>query len=93
VPFEVSTGPSAVPFFLPDGKHLAVVSAASATDPKRLWLVSLDGEAPRPIATLSESPVTTVMDLSSDGRSLVFTRPGTPTTTLLQADYSAALKR
>jgi len=92
MPFEVSTGLGAVPMFLPDGKRMLVPSAPTATSGKRIWLVSLDGEQPRPIATLSDNVLPSYMDLSADGRSLAYTHPAAPTTTFFKADFSSLLK-
>jgi Tol biopolymer transport system component len=93
MPFEVSTAPGSVLMFLPDGEHLLAVSAATPSLGRRLWLVSLNGEQPRPIATLSDNVLPTYMELSPDGKRLLYTRPGSPTTTFIKADFSSILER
>ena len=92
LPFEASTGLNAVPRYLPDGKHLVVASAPAAGRPKMIWMVSINGDPARVIDTLATTPMPTSMGLSADGNTIVFTRPGAPTTTLIKADFSSLVR-
>ena len=92
VPFEVSTSNQSRIYFAPDGKHLLVMSAAWQGTPRRLWSVSTAGEPARVIGTLAEASIPIFIDLSHDGRTLLFTRPGTPTTIYGKADFSSLVK-
>ena len=93
LPFEASTSSTTQLFFTPDGNRLVVSSAPAPGNPKRAWIVPIDGSAPRALETFSEHAGGAYMDLSDNGRYLVYTRRGAASTTLVKADYSALLKR
>jgi dipeptidyl aminopeptidase/acylaminoacyl peptidase len=59
------------PVFSPDGKSLAVVSNRTAPEERHIWIVPVDGSAPRRLAHLS-SGVETTPQWSPDGKHVYF---------------------
>jgi Tol biopolymer transport system component len=70
MPFELA---EVSPAFLPDGRSLLVVGEANSDRTHTvLYSVSLDGEAPRPVATIGLLPEFSALSVSPDGRSVTY---------------------
>lgn len=79
------------PLFFPDGRHVILVGNAPGDSVSKIFLVPLDGTPPRLLAAVPAMPYEGRLELSPDGRTLVFTTEGPPTSTLYELDLSPIL--
>jgi hypothetical protein len=76
--------------FHPDGRHLILGGRIPGESESKIFLVPLNGDAPR---VLSQSPrLISTIYISPDGKSLVFTSEGAPTSTIYELDMTALLQ-
>jgi dipeptidyl aminopeptidase/acylaminoacyl peptidase len=77
------------PVFSPDGKSLAVVSSRKNLEEAGIWIVPLDGSAPRPLTRFDTPGMESQPEWSSDGAKIYFHRNRPlQATDLLVADVS-----
>ena len=88
LPFEVTCCWNAP--FHPDGRHLILGGTTPGESISKLFLVPLNGDAPRVLSQFSRLNGTAYV--SPDGRSLVFTSEGTPTSTIYELDVTPILQ-
>ena len=88
LPFEVTCCWNAP--FHPDGRHLILGGTTPGESISKLFLVPLNGDAPRVLSQFS--PLNGAAYVSPDGRSLVFTSEGTPTSTIYELDVTPILQ-
>ena len=74
------------PVFSPDGKSLAVVSSRKNLEETGIWIVPLDGSAPRPLTGLTNPGMESAPVWSPDGTKIYFHR----STPLSSADLGVA---
>jgi Tol biopolymer transport system component len=88
-----SVGPQATSriFFHPDGRHL--VLAGLSNGHRAIYMVPIDGSAPRKIADLPDSANPPAMALSPDGKHLVFSAAGRPSGQIAALDLSSFTRR
>jgi Tol biopolymer transport system component len=87
LPFEVAL--ENPPFDL-DGRHVILVGKVPGEDVFKIFLVPLNGDTPRTLATIPGTPRGR-LDLSPDGGTLAFTTVGPPTSTIFQLDFGPML--
>lgn len=95
LPFEVvggHTNPDLHPPFLPDGRHVILFGKIPGESMSKIFLVPLDGTAPRVLATLPGTVYKSRFALSPDGSTLVYTLQGAPTATIYELDVSPILR-
>jgi Tol biopolymer transport system component len=73
--------------FLPDGRSLVLVGESGGR--RALYQVPVDGSAPRKLADLPKDADSPKFSLSPDGKHLLYTVSGAPTSTLAEANLSA----
>jgi hypothetical protein len=80
------------PQFHPDGRHVVLVGNTPGDSVSRVFLVPLDGTAPRLLGTVPALPYDGRLELSPGGRLLVFTTEDAPSTTLYELDLTPILQ-
>ena len=90
LPFEVDRR---FPYsaFLPDGQHVILVGKPPGEGTSKIFLVPLNGETPR-VLTQVQGRLTGMFDISPDGKTLVYTVEGTPTSTIYELDVTPILQ-
>ena len=86
LPIEISSTKH-VPF-QPDDQHVILFGRTPGDQAFKVFLVPLAGGVPRVLATLPGRPYDGRLDLSPDGKSLVFTTEGAPTSTIYELDLT-----
>lgn len=91
LPFEVDPRNFTPPFH-PDGQHVMLVGKAPGESAFKIFLVPLNGDIPRALATFPGTPYNGRLDLSPDGSTLAFTSVGPPISTIYELDMSPILQ-
>ena len=89
--FNIGPRATTAVFFHPDGRH--IVLAGMANGRRALYLVPIAGGEPRKIADLPDGEAAPAMDLSSDGKHLVFSVAGPASGKIATLDLSSFARR
>ena len=92
LPFEAQYEDHHFRPFHPDGRHLVLAGKAAGDSVSRIFLVPIDGTAPRALVALPTTSSRVSFDFSPDGRSLVYTLDGAPTSTIYELDLRPILQ-
>jgi Tol biopolymer transport system component len=86
LPFEMSGCGFEPPSFHPDGRGVILVGKKPGERTSRIFLLPLDGGPAQVLATFHGTVVRGALAISPDGRSLVYTIEGSPSSTMLEVD-------
>jgi Tol biopolymer transport system component len=76
----------------PDGRAAVIVGRDAGSSSAKIYRVPLDGAAPTPIADLTDKAASQI-DVSPDGRSILYTAIGPEASSFVLVDLTDALKR
>jgi Tol biopolymer transport system component len=78
--------------FHPDGQHVILVGQSRGDSIPKVFLVPLDGSAVRALATLRADALSGRVDISPDGKAVIYTAESSPTTTIYEVDIASLRK-
>ena len=72
--------------FHPDGRHVLLVGKSPGDSTPKIFLVPLDGSTVRTLATLRADALSGRVDVSPDGKTVLYVAESVPTTTIYELD-------